>query len=448
MPSRFVTYTTGSTSCPTDLTYQIRMNRERDVPVGRWARLSRVARVGARSGLAILGGVDGTAAAEQALELLGNLRGLAAKVGQMASYVDGLVPDAQRDTYERVLSGLRAATPSSPFAKVKAVIESELGRSLEDAFAEFEVEPMASASIGQVHRARLHDGTEVAVKVQHPGIEAAIESDLSSAGTLAAFASRMVPSSLNTREIHAEIAQAFRDELDYRLEAERQAQFALFYRGDAQIHVPRVFPSHSARRVMTSELVRGLDFDAVTQVSETRRREYAHVLWRFVFKAILVEGLFNADPHPGNYIFHDDGRVTFLDFGCVQRLEPGMLLAAREMHASAITGNHSRFRRAAARGCRTKPGPYETDLLDYLWYCYAPLRSAPFQIDRTYVADVVRSTQNLKKHLLSKASNITPIPGGIVLTNRLQFGFYSVLARLDVAVDYIAIDHEILDLID
>jgi ABC1 atypical kinase-like domain len=198
---------------------------------------------------------------------------------------------------------------------------------------------------------------------------------------------------------------------------------------------------------MTSELVRGLDFEAVTKLPEDRRRGYAQVLWRFVFKAILVEGLFNADPHPGNYIFHEAGRVTFLDFGCVQKLEPLMLGAAREMHASAIVGNQSRFREAAARGCRTRPGPYETDLLDYLWYCYQPLRSTPFRIDRTYVADVVRSTQKMKRHVLSKSSNITPIPGGIVLTNRLQFGFYSVLARLDATVDYVGIDREILALI-
>lgn len=393
----------------------------------------------------MLVGGDGSAAAEQALDLLGNLRGLAAKVGQMASYVDGLVPDEQRDAYERVLSGLRTATPSSPFTKVKPVIEAELGQSLEQAFAEFDPEPFASASIGQVHRARLHDGVEVAVKVQHPGIEAAIEMDLSSAGTLVSFASRMVPSAIDPRQIHDEVAQAFRDELDYRLEAERQASFARFFAADPQIHIPRVIATHSAKRVMTSELVRGLDFEAVTKLPEAQRRGYAEVLWRFVFNAILTEGWFNADPHPGNYVFDPSGRVTFLDFGCVQHLDPTMLIAAREMHASAIANNRARFGQAAARGCRTKPGPYESDLLDYLWYCYAPLRSAPFRIDRPYVADVVRSTQNMKRHLFSKKSNVTPIPSGIVLTNRLQFGFYSVLARLDVAVDYVAIDEKILN---
>jgi predicted unusual protein kinase regulating ubiquinone biosynthesis (AarF/ABC1/UbiB family) len=395
----------------------------------------------------MIGGGDGTAAAEQALELLGNLRGLAAKVGQMASYVDGLVPDEQRDAYERVLRGLQRATPSSPFAKIRVVIESELGQTLERAFAEFEPEPMASASIGQVHRAVLHDGSEVAVKVQHPGIEAAIETDLSSAGTLVGFASRMVPSAMNARELHNEIAQSFRDELDYRLEAERQMLFAHFYEGDPKIHIPRVIASHSTKRVMTSELVRGLDLEAITQLPEERRREYAQVLWRFVFKAILVEGLFNADPHPGNYLFHAAGRITFLDFGCVQQLDETMLSAARGMHTAAIAGDLANFRKAAARGCRTRPGPYESDLLDYLWYCYEPLRSAPFHLTRSYVADVVRSTQQMKRHLFSKSSNVTPVPAGIVLTNRLQFGFYSVLARLDVAVDYVAIDREILALL-
>ena len=417
---------------------------EKDVPTGRWARLSRVARVGARSGLAMLGNGAGTAAAEQALELLGSLRGLAAKVGQMASYVDGIVPEEQREAYERVLSGLQRATASSPFSKVCELIERDLGASVAELFAELDPEPMASASIGQVHRARLHDGSEVAVKVQHPGIEAAIETDLSSAGMLVGIVARVAPSGMNTREIHDEVAQHFREELDYRLEAERQRAFAQFHAGDVQIHVPRVFESHSSRRVLTSELVRGSDFAAILQLTAAERREYARVLWRFVFKTMLVEGLFNADPHPGNYLFHPQGRVTFLDFGCVQRLDPGMLTAARIMHAAAIRGDEAEFKRAAAEGCRTRPGPYEADLLEYLWRCYAPVRSAEFHLTREYVAEIVRSTQDMKRHMLSRASNVTPVPRGVVLTNRLQFGFYSVLARLDVDVDYAEVDREIL----
>jgi len=120
-----------------------------------------MARVGVRTGLSVLGGREGTAAAEQAAELLGNLRGIAAKVGQMASYIDGFVPEPQRAAYERVLGGLQTATKASPFAEVKATLESELGKPIEHAFASFEDTPMASASIGQVHRARLSDGRAV-----------------------------------------------------------------------------------------------------------------------------------------------------------------------------------------------------------------------------------------------------------------------------------------------
>jgi predicted unusual protein kinase regulating ubiquinone biosynthesis (AarF/ABC1/UbiB family) len=403
-----------------------------------------MARVGARSGLSVLGGGDGTAAAEQALELLGSLRGLAAKVGQMASYVDGFVPPNQRDAYERVLSGLQAATPNSPYASVRALVERELGASLPELFAEFDEKPLASASIGQVHRARTHDGLEVAVKVQHQGIEAAFETDLSSAGALSSFASVLAPRGFSVRALHDEMAERLREELDYRLEAGRQTQFAALYADEPRIHVPRVIDRYCSRRVLTSELVRGHDFAYAVRAPESLRREYAALLWRFVFKAILVHGMFNADPHPGNYIFHADGSITFLDFGSVQVLAPDYRGAARAMHSAAISGDEAGFRRAAAVACQTQPGPYETDLLGYLWRCFDLLKSSPYKLTRESAADLVRSTQDLKRHLLDKRSNVTPPPRGIMLLNRLQFGFYSVLAKLDVSVDYAAIDRELL----
>jgi predicted unusual protein kinase regulating ubiquinone biosynthesis (AarF/ABC1/UbiB family) len=376
------------------------------------------------------------------------LRGLAAKVGQMASYVDGFVPDSQREAYERVLSGLQTATSTSPFPKVRARIEEELGATLEELFREFDPEPIASASIGQVHRARLPDGLEVAVKVQHPGIDVAIETDLTSAGTLTSLVSFLGPKAMDVQAIHREVAQRFREELDYRLEAERQTTFARFYLDDPMIHVPRVITSHSSQRVMTSELVRGLDFATATRAPDAMRRRYVQTLWRFVFKAILVEGMFNADPHPGNYIFHEDGRVSFLDFGCVQLLDAEALNAARGMHRAAVSCDEAAFRYSAARACRTAPGPYETDLLGYLWRCFELLREAPYRVERSWVSDIVRSTQELKRHILDKKSNMTAPPPNMVLVNRVQFGFYSILARFDIPVDYAAIDRELFALID
>jgi predicted unusual protein kinase regulating ubiquinone biosynthesis (AarF/ABC1/UbiB family) len=403
-----------------------------------------MARVGARSGLALLGKGDGSAAAQQAAELLGNLRGLAAKVGQMASYVDGLIPPEQSAAYARALYGLQKATVSSPFPQVRALLEQELAASLDQLFARFEERPFASASIGQVHRARLHDGREVAVKVQHPGIASALEADLGSGGAIAGFVSLLGPRTLSPESMFREIAARFREELDYALEARRQSQFRDLYAADAFIHIPYVVEGHSSRRVLTSEFVYGQDFEAATHTGPATRRGYARVLWQFVFSNILVHGLFNADPHPGNYLFHEHGRVTFLDFGCMQQLPADYVKAMRDMHRAALRDDEASFRAAARAGLSTTPGAYETELSSYLWRCFEPLTRSPYRIERAYVAGVVRGIVELKQHMLKKSSNPTPMPEGVLLLNRLQFGFYSVLARLDVDVDYAAVDGEIL----
>lgn len=404
-----------------------------------------MARVGARSGLSLLGKGDGSGAAEQAALLLGNLRGLAAKVGQMASYVDGMLPPEQSAAYARALAGLQSATPSSPFAQVRALLEEELGGNLEQRFAHFEERPFASASIGQVHRARLHDGRDVAVKVQHPGIASALEADLGNGGVIAGLVSMLGPRTLSPESMFREIAARFREELDYALEARRQSQFRDLYAGDPRIHIPRVIESHSGARVLTSELVRGLEFEAAVRAAPAARRGYAQVLWRFVFSNILVHEVFNADPHPGNYLFHEDGRVTFLDFGCMQELPADYVAAVRDMHRAALARDEDAFRAAARRGLATVPGAYEDHLLGYLWRCFTPLTRSPYHMQRAYVSEVVRGIFELKQHMLSKRSNPTPIPAGVLLLNRLQFGFYSVLARFDVETDYAAVERAILD---
>jgi predicted unusual protein kinase regulating ubiquinone biosynthesis (AarF/ABC1/UbiB family) len=418
---------------------------DRKLPTGRLSRLSQMARVGARSGLALLGKGDGSAAAEHAAQLLGNLRGLATKVGQMASYVDGFVPPEQSAAYARALAGLQSATPSSPFSQVRALLEAELGGTLEARFASFEQRPFASASIGQVHRARLHDGREVAVKVQHPDIASALEADLGSGGAIASMVALLGPRTLSPDAIFREIAARFREELDYALEARRQTQYRELYSGDSAIHIPYVVASHSSRRVLTSEFVHGLDFEAATRTQPAIRRRYAEVLWRFVFSNILVHHLFNADPHPGNYLFHEDGRVTFLDFGCMQELPTDYVAAVRDMHHAALRRDEASFRAALRSGLQTLPGAYEEQLCQYLWRCFAPLQSSPFHIQHDYVSQVVRGIFDLKQHMLNKRSNPTPTAPSVMLLNRLQFGFYSVRARLDVEADYAAVDRAILE---
>jgi predicted unusual protein kinase regulating ubiquinone biosynthesis (AarF/ABC1/UbiB family) len=198
------------------------MTKTRDLPTGRLGRFVKLAGVGARASVDLLVSRGSEKVAERTAEVLGNMRGLAAKLGQTVSYVDGLVPDTHRAVYEKALGALRTATPTSSASAVKALVEQELGGPLDKLFAEFEPEPFASASIGQVHRARLMNGEVVAVKVQHPGIDRAIESDLSNASLLEGFLGALGPRALNSGAVLEEVKARFREELDYALEAERQ----------------------------------------------------------------------------------------------------------------------------------------------------------------------------------------------------------------------------------
>jgi predicted unusual protein kinase regulating ubiquinone biosynthesis (AarF/ABC1/UbiB family) len=422
------------------------VSKQRAVPTGGLSRFAGMAGVAARTGASLLGRGDGAAAAEKALEVLGNLRGLAAKVGQMASYVDGMVPDAQSEAFARTLSQLQSATPASPFPAVRALIESELGKPLDQAFASFEELPLASASIGQVHRARLADGSLVAVKVQHPGIAQALESELGGAGAFASMAELFSPKGVNAREIFDELSARFREELDYLHEADQQTRFAALHADDPRVHVPRVLASHSTRRVLTSELVVGAQgFEQVLARDPAERAQLAELLWQFVFKSIVLGGVFNADPHPGNYLFHSDGRISFLDFGCVQEVNGAYFEALPELHGAALADDYAAFARAGRAGLATRDGDYERALLGYLWRCYEPLRSARYHITRGYVAALVRDTQALKKQMFKSDAQVTPVPRGLVLLNRLQFGFWSILGRLDVPAEYARVHRAILE---
>jgi predicted unusual protein kinase regulating ubiquinone biosynthesis (AarF/ABC1/UbiB family) len=413
-------------------------------PTKRLARLLQLAEVGARSGTALLYQRGAESAARHAADVLGNLRGLAAKVGQMASYVDGFVPEGQRELYQGALARLQAAAPSSSAEAIQTIVEQELAAPLNALFRSFEPEPFASASIGQVHRAELHDGTEVAVKVQHPGIEAAVESDLSNIGLVESVVSGLGPKSLNARAIYDVIRARFREELDYRLEAENIELFATLHQHNPRIHIPRAIPTHSSRRVLTTRLVRGLTLEQAAEQPEALRRQLAQVLWRFVFEGNLRGGRFNADPHPGNYIFHTDGTVSFLDFGCVQVLDAEHIRHARDVHRSALARDEAAFERHVALLLGTRGGSYEAKALEYSRACFEPLFAAPYRISRDYVADLSRRIGGLKNEMFAKDGSFVQLPPNMVFLNRLQFGFYSVLARLDVSVDYAAVEREFM----
>lgn len=415
-------------------------------PGGRWGRLARLATVGLRAGAARLRGDNkGERAAEHSAAVLGALRGLAAKMGQMAGYVDGLVPEEQREAYESAMKGLLRQAPPSPPSLVREVVELEFGEPLSRLFDEWDDVPLASASIGQVHRARLPDGREVAVKVQHPGVAAAVEGDLANAELVEGLASLVGARKFNTRALVDVVRARFLEELDYRHEADRQRQFAAIHAGDPQIRVPEIIADRSGRRVLTSSFAEGLGYDEACAAGEADRVAWSETMWRFVFKGNLVGGVFNADPHPGNYLFHEGGAVTFLDFGCTQTIDPALLPLARAMHEAALAGDDAAFRRAAGRLMGSKPGRYETLTTDFVRASFDPVFASPFHMTREYAAGLLAKAKAmaLEAPTVPDEELFHP-PASLIFMNRLQFGFYSVLARFDVRVDYADVERRFL----
>jgi predicted unusual protein kinase regulating ubiquinone biosynthesis (AarF/ABC1/UbiB family) len=415
------------------------------IPSGRFGRLARLGlgSLGAGARLLVRRDADGAAAA--AAEMLGTLRGLAAKAGQIASYVDGLVPEEHRALVDKTFGALRAAAPTSSWEQVRVRVEEELGGPVEQLFAELEPRAFASASIGQVHRGRLLDGTAVAVKVQHPGIDRAVLADLDNAGVIESLVGALGARKVGSQQAIAEVRQRFLEELDYGLEADRQEFFTQLFAGDPTIRIPKVYRERSARRVLTTALHHGAALDGATTAPEALRQGYAETMWRFVFCGNLVGGMFNADPHPGNYLFRPDGEITFLDFGCVQPLTPTHLHHARRLHRIAIDRDEGKFRDEARSLLGTRPGRYQDWAMQFSRDCFEPLFGSPFHLTRAYTSKLAESMQVMKKELMfRKDTNFSPLPAGMLFMNRLQFGFYSVLARLDVRVDYARIEEGLL----
>src|SRR4051812_46028544 len=259
-------------------------------------------------------------AAEQIVSALGTMKGAAMKLGQVMSFLDvGLVPEEYRDEFQRKLGELRDAAPNVRFADMRKVVEAELGEKIGEAFAEFDETPIAAASIGQVYRARLHDGREVAVKVQYPGVAQAVRADMQNLGMILRLMKRIAPG-LDVKATAEEVRSRIGDELDYELEAQNQRSMARIFRGHPFIVVPEVVTSLTREKVIVSEFVSGLGFDAVKQLDQAERDRIGEIVFRFYFGCMYRHHQFSGDPHPGNCLLLDDGRMAFLDFGLFKRI--------------------------------------------------------------------------------------------------------------------------------
>jgi predicted unusual protein kinase regulating ubiquinone biosynthesis (AarF/ABC1/UbiB family) len=254
--------------------------------------------------------------AEHVVDVLGEMKGPAMKIGQMASVIDlggGLAP-GELEAFQAKLGELRDDAPRTSFKDMKKVIEKELGEPLARLFSDFDPQAVAAASIGQVYRARLRDGRDVAVKVQYPGIAAAVRADLQNLGLLLRAAKRLAPG-LDVKATAFELRERISEELDYEHEAQAQRWFARRWRGHPFIVVPNVVTELCRTRVLVSEFVDGIGFEELKSEPQPVRDRVGEIVLRFFYGSLYRFAQFSGDPHPGNFLMLPDQRVAFLDFG-------------------------------------------------------------------------------------------------------------------------------------
>jgi predicted unusual protein kinase regulating ubiquinone biosynthesis (AarF/ABC1/UbiB family) len=374
--------------------------------------------------------------AEAIAERLGSMKGALMKLGQMASYVDEGLPAPMR----AALAELQSNAPPMSAELAAEVIEQELGAPPEQIFVEWDPAPLASASIGQVHRAVVIDpdtGTEraVAVKVQYPGVGEAIAADLRSADLLGALLKQGF-GGLDPDEMVTEIKARLTDELDYTLEARNQQVFADHYRGHPFIHIPEVLPSLSTRRVLTTELVAGSSWREALTWDQRERDLIGETLFRFVFRSLYGMRLFNGDPHPGNYLFHGDGRVTFLDFGLVKHFsDDEMDTFVSMVRTAAYEHDVSAFRAILERAGMLQPGAPVDDAAvgEYFSQFYESVREdRPVTWSGEYSSRIVRHTFDRS----SPISQFATVPKAFVFIQRINLGLYALLGELGATGNY------------
>jgi predicted unusual protein kinase regulating ubiquinone biosynthesis (AarF/ABC1/UbiB family) len=324
------------------------------------------------------------------------------------------------------------------------VIRAELGGDPTEVFAHWDPTPLAAASIGQVHRAVTHDGRPVAVKVQYPGVDDAIRADLENSDLLFGALGMLFPG-MDPKPIAGELKERLVEELDYRTEAANQAVFAAAFDGHPTIHVPKVVPELSTGRVLTSDLAQGATFAEVKSWSQDERNLAAETIFRYAFAGIYDLGVFNGDPHPGNYLFRPGGRVTFLDYGLCKAFTPAEVRWFEQLiTAMCITHDIDEFVRLSVEvGVLSNPERFTRDLLEgYFSHFYEPvLHDQVLTITPEYASESVRRYFDLSSPYaeVMKAANLPP---GMVIVQRINLGLFSLLAELGATQNWRRIAEE------
>lgn len=368
--------------------------------------------------------------AEDVAKELGEMKGVLMKAGQLISFIFEALPDEA----QAALATLQAdAAPMAP-SLAAGVVQSELGSPPERVFLDWTDMPVAAASIGQVHRAVTPDGRVIAVKVQYPGVHEAIESDLDAAEAMYAMFSMMMLKGLDAKGLVDELRARMREELDYGLEARNVKEFAGHFSGHPWVRVPALVPEYSTAKLLSTEWVDGMTFDQfrATATPDTKQRA-AEVIWRFAQHAIVRHRAFNGDPHPGNYKFHHDGSVTFLDYGLVKRWSPGEWESlVPTLDALIVQRDPERLVAAmeASGFLREGHGLAPELVFDYVRSPYIPYLTDEFTFTRDWMADTLGTIFDVQgpHQQVIEALNMPP---SFVILDRVVWGVSAILGKLE-----------------
>ncbi len=410
----------------------------------RWAGTNAANRFRTPERAETASGERAAALARELVAQLGQMRGAAMKLGQVLSTIDfAAIPESERENFKQTLAALRDDVKPVPFKRMRKLVEEELGGPLSEHFEDFEEDAFAAASIGQVHRAVTLDGRRVAVKVQYPGVAEAVETDLRNMQVLFPLIKRLAPG-LDVKALGAELRERIAEELDYEIEAQNQRAVERAWRGHPFVVVPKVDTTLSSRRVLVTDMLDGKRFEEVKGLPEAERDRFGEIVFRFFFTTLLRLRRCSGDPHPGNYLLLEDGKVGFLDFGLMRVVPQTYLDGERDLARAVIEDDAAAVHALMSDlGYLPEPGEFEPEaLLGQLasageWY-FKPgfLRLSP-----QYVADLIELSSSPRSPYFDLMRRET-LPPVALLMRRMEGLVFSTLGELRAGGDWAALGRE------
>jgi len=369
-----------------------------------------------------------TRTGELIAKTLGELKGAVMKVGQMASIARDVLPKEIADA----LATLQREAPPIPYDVIAEQVEREFGRPPEALFARFDRTPFAAASIGQVHRAQTDDGREVVVKVQYPGVDEAVDSDLSHL-RFVLKASGLVKIKRQTLDaLFEELRTRLHEELDYCNEADNVRFFHDYYRDNDMVVVPKVIGERSSQRVLTLSYEPGDHVDETREYPAVLRNQLAATLFRTVCDQIFSLEVIHADPNPANFAFRSDGRLVFYDFGCVKRLRPEVVEAYRDTIRSGLTEDYDGVEAGLRRlGARNLDGPEVPASVYKMWRdIFARPLLGDVEFDYGTSTLHLDALHHVPGFLAKYLGSFQPV-AELVFLDRVVVGHYGTMRRLE-----------------